>query len=67
MSMYLRQVCLVAAELRTAIRELTHGFGLKDLSKNLVDALNPDLPADARQQNIDAATKPFYDPRKTIA
>ena len=32
------------------IREQTNGFGLKDLSKNLVDALNPDLAPDARQQ-----------------
>ena len=45
------------------IRELTHGFGLKDLSKNLVDALNPDLAPDARQASIEAATKPFYDPK----
>ena len=45
------------------IRELTDGFGLKDLSKNLVDALNPDLAPDARQANIEAATKPFYDPK----
>lgn len=45
------------------IRELTHGFGLKDLSKNLVDALNPDLAPDARQASIEAAVKPFYDPK----
>ena len=45
------------------IREQTHGFGLKDLSKNLVDALNPDLAPDARQQCIAAATKPFHDPK----
>ena len=45
------------------IREQTHGFGLKDLSKNLVDALNPDLAPDARQQSIEAAVKPFHDPK----
>lgn len=41
----------------------TDGFTLKDLSKNLVDALNPDLPTDARKQAIAAATKPFHDPQ----
>ena len=45
------------------IREQTNGFGLKDLSKNLVDALNPDLAPDARQQCIEMATKPFHDPK----
>ena len=45
------------------IREQTHGFGLKDLSKNLVDALNPDLAPDARQASIEMATKPFHDPK----
>ena len=45
------------------IREQTNGFGLKNLSKNLVDALNPDLAPDARQQSIERATKPFHDPK----
>ena len=45
------------------IREQTHGLGLKDLSKNLVDALNPDLAPDARQASIKMATKPFHDPK----
>lgn len=45
------------------IREQTHGFGLKDLSKNLVDALNPDLAPDARLASIEMATKPFHDPK----
>lgn len=45
------------------IRAQTNGFGLKDLSKNLVDAMNPDLAPDARQQCIEAATKPFHDPK----
>ena len=45
------------------IREQTHGFGLKDLSKNLVDALNPDLAPEARQASIESATKPFHDPK----
>ncbi len=42
------------------IRNQTDGLGLKDLSKNLVDALDPDLAPDAREQAIAAATKPFY-------
>jgi type I restriction enzyme R subunit len=41
----------------------TDGFTLKDLSKNLVDALNPDLAKDSREQAIAAATKPFHDPK----
>jgi type I restriction enzyme R subunit len=45
------------------IREQTHGLGLKDLSRNLVDALNPDLEPDARIQAIASATKPFHDPK----
>jgi len=45
------------------IREQTHGFGLKDLSKNLVDALNPDLAPDAREASIEKAVRPFYDPK----
>jgi type I restriction enzyme R subunit len=45
------------------IRETTHGFGLKDLSKNLVEALNPDLAPGARQASIEMATKPFHDPK----
>lgn len=42
------------------IREQTNGFDLKDLSKNLVNALDPDLAPDAREQAITAATQPFY-------
>lgn len=45
------------------IREQTNGFDLRDLSKNLVDALNPDLAPDAKQASIGAATKPFHDPK----
>ena len=45
------------------IREQTNGLGLNDLSKNLVEALDPDRAADARQQEIETATKPFYDPK----
>ncbi len=45
------------------IRERTNGLGLKDLSKNLVEALNPDLAPDARQQCIATATRPFDDPK----
>src|SRR5210317_649233 len=45
------------------IIERTDGFTLKDLSKNLVDALNPDLAADAREQAIASATRPFHDPK----
>lgn len=42
------------------IREQTNGFDLKDLSKNLVKALDPDLAPDARDKAIAAATQPFY-------
>ena len=45
------------------IKAQTDGLGLKDLSKNLVDAMNPDLPREARQQSIQTATRPFFDPR----
>ena len=45
------------------IRKQTNGLNLKDLSKNLVDALNPDLAPDIRKQAITTATKPFYDPK----
>lgn len=45
------------------IIEQTNGFTLKDLSRNLVDALNPDLAADAREQAIVSAIKPFHDPK----
>jgi type I restriction enzyme R subunit len=45
------------------IIEQTNGFTLKDLSRNLVDALNPDLAADAREQAIASAIKPFHDPK----
>lgn len=45
------------------IIEQTNGFTLKDLSRNLVNALNPDLAADAREQAIASATKPFHDPK----
>ena len=45
------------------IIEQTHGLTLKDLSKNLVEALNPDLAPDAREQAIASATKPFHDPK----
>lgn len=45
------------------IREQTNGFDLKGLSKNLVDALNPDQAPEARQQSIAFATQPFYDPK----
>lgn len=45
------------------IREQTNGLSLKDLSKNLVDALDPDLTPDARQQCIETATNPFHDPK----
>jgi len=41
----------------------TNGLSLQDLSKNLVDALNPDLPLEARQQSIQTATLPFHDPK----
>jgi len=45
------------------IIEQTDGFTLKDLSKNLVEAINPDLAPDAREQAIASATKPFHDPK----
>ena len=44
------------------IRQHTNGAGLKDLSKNLVEAINPDLAPDARQQCIATAVQPFHDP-----
>jgi len=53
----------VTEEDEQSIRKQTNGLGLKDLSKNLVDALNPDLAPDARQQCIEAAVKPFHDPK----
>ncbi len=46
-----------------SIRELTDGYDLHDLSKNLVEALNPDLAPDARAASIEKAVKPFYDPK----
>lgn len=45
------------------INEQTNGLSLQDLSKNLVNALNPDLPLEARQQSIQTATLPFHDPK----
>ncbi len=44
------------------IRQHTNGIGLKDLSKNLVQAINPDLEPDARQQCIATSVQPFHDP-----
>lgn len=45
------------------IRAQTLGFGLQDLSRNLVDALDPDLAPAARQASIETATRPFHDPK----
>jgi type I restriction enzyme R subunit len=52
----------IQAEDEQKIREQTDGLDLNDLSKSLVDALDPDQDPEARSQSIAEATKPFYNP-----